>query len=141
MSPPTPIVEGPRWYRQQIRARGPWVALIPPVLIGTAAAVMLASIESRFTGFIGLIAALTSAPTLLVAGAPYGSSAAYPIAVAAAVPFWLVIGIIVSRRATRSPMATWSSYWREYAWVGAGVAGGALIALLISMVLLGESPW
>lgn len=141
MSPPTPIIEGPRWYRHQIRARGPWVALIPPVVIGTVAAVVLASVESRVTGILGLIAALACAPTLLLAGAPYGSSSAYPLAIAAAIPFWLIVGIIVSRRATRSPMATWSAYWREYAWVGAGVAGGAVVALLISMLLLGESPF
>jgi hypothetical protein len=36
-------------------------------------------------------------------------------------------------------MATWRDFWREYAWMFAGVAIGAAGSLIAATVILGES--
>ena len=63
----------------------------------------------------------------------------YVVAAIASIVVWLVIGLVASRRATRTPVATWSTFWREWAWLAAGVWAGVVIALVASNLVLGRA--
>jgi hypothetical protein len=134
-----PLLAGPRWYRSRIRSFGWLVGLVPPAVVGAAAWLVLRVADTRWSGLVGLFGGVVAAPGLLVAGAPLADETRYPLAVLASAPLWLLIGWVASRRATRSPMATWREFWREYAWMFAGVAAGAGGSLIAATVILGES--
>lgn len=95
--------------------------------------------DGRTSGLIGLVSGVSAAPGLLVAGAPLADDGRYPIAVLASVPLWLVLGLIASRRATRSPIAAWRDYGRELLWLTISVVLGACAALIAATSILGES--
>jgi hypothetical protein len=133
------VVDGPRWYRARIRTLGPPAALVPPALLGLVAWWVLQSTDGRTSGVFGLVAGVIAAPGLLVVGAPFSDDAAYRIAIVASAVLWLVLGIVASRRATRSPVATWRDFWRELTYLGLGVAVGAIGALVAATTVLGES--
>lgn len=95
--------------------------------------------DGRSSGLIGLFGGVSAAPGLLVAGAPFADAGRYPIAVLASVPLWLILGLIASRRATRSPTAVWRDYTRELLWLTIGVVMGAAGALVAATSILGES--
>ncbi len=137
--PRAPLFDGPRWYRSRIRRLGPLFGLIPMVVIGAIAWLALRLGEGRTSGLIGLAAGVTAAPGLLVAGAPFSNSDGYARAVLASVPLWLLLGFVASRRATRSPIATWTAYSKELLWLTLAVAAGAGIALGGAALSLGES--
>ena len=50
---------------------------------------------------------------------------------------WVVVGIVAARRATRSPVATWSDYWREYLWLAAGIWLGVVVAVVAIRLTIG----
>ena len=108
-------------------------------MIGSFAWLVLRVGEGRTSGLIGLVGGVIAAPGLLVAGAPFADDTFHLHAVAGSALLWMAIGWLASRRATRSPIATWSDFWREYVWLGAGVALGAVGALVAAAALLGES--
>ena len=95
--------------------------------------------EGRTSGLIGLACGVIAAPALLVVGAPFADDARYPLAVAASGVLWMLIGFVAARRATRSPMATWREFWREYTWLATGISLGAIGALIAATLVLGES--
>jgi hypothetical protein len=136
---PPPLLAGPRWYRTRIRSFGWLVALLPPAVVGAVAWLSLRLADDRSSGLVGLVGGVVAAPGLLVAGAPLADESNYPLAVVASAPLWLLIGFVASRRATRSPMATWRDFWREYAWMFVGVAAGAAGSLIAATAILGES--
>jgi hypothetical protein len=138
-APHPPLLAGPRWYRTRIRSLGWLVGLIPPAVVGAVASLSLRLGDSRLSGLVGLFGGVVAAPGLLVVGAPLADESNYPLAVVASAPLWMLIGFLASRRATRSPMATWRDFWREYAWMFAGVAVGAAGALIAATAILGES--
>ena len=61
------------------------------------------------------------------------------MAVLASVPLWLVLGLVASRRATRSTVASWRDYWREMAFLTVAVVIGAIVALAAATKILDES--
>jgi hypothetical protein len=138
-APHPPLIAGPRWYRSRIRSLGWLVALIPPAVVGATAWLVLRVADSRLSGLVGLFGGVVAAPGLLVAGAPLADESGYPLAAAASAPLWLLVGFVASRRATRSPMATWREFWREYTWMFLGVAAGAAGSLVAATAILGES--
>ncbi len=78
-------------------------------------------------GFAFLTAA---APILPLTGVPAGGGATrYQIAIGVSVVLWLVIGFVAARRATRSPVATWDDWRREYIPLALGASGGGLAAV------------
>lgn len=135
----TPLIDGPRWYRTRIRSRGPLLGLLFPALIGGASYAVLHLSDTAWSGAVGLIGGALAAPGLLIAGAPFGGRAAYPIAVAGSAVAWMLVGLLASRQATRNPLATWNDYWRHYFWMAAGIWFGAGIALGIATISLGEA--
>lgn len=118
---------------------GPFLAVAPPAVLGVLAWTVLRLGDDRWTGVFGLFGGVIAAPGLLVAGAPFGDDSTYRLAVLLSAPLWILVGLVASRRSTRSPMATWSDFWREYAWLAAGVAVGASGALFAASAILGES--
>ncbi len=108
-------------------------------LIGAIAWFALETSDSRASGIVGLLGGVSAAPGLLVAGAPFADESNYPLAVIGSIPLWLVLGLIASRRATRSAVASWRDYWRELVWLTVAVVIGASIALIAATNLLGES--
>jgi len=130
--------EGPRWYRGRIRSRGPLLALLPPLVLGVLALVLINVGNSSGTGLTGLVLAVMAAPGLLVVGAPFSSSTIWPVGLALSVVLWLVVGYVAAKRATRNPMATWSDFWRDFAVLAVGVCLGAGVAVTVAKIAVGE---
>jgi len=91
-------------------------------------------------GIGGFLLALLAAPVLLVVGIPLSSGAAvWAAALLGSAVLWLVVATVAARRATRSPVATWADFWREYAWLAGGVWLGTVLALAAANLLLGRT--
>lgn len=118
---------------------GPLFGVIPGAVLGLVSIVSLQLGDGRTSGLIGLVSGVSAAPGLLVAGAPLSDDSRYPFAVLASVPLWLLLGLIASRRSTRSPIATWWDYSRELFWLAIAVVLGACAALIAATTILGES--
>jgi len=110
-----------------------------PALVGAIAYSSLQLFDTAWSGAVGLIGGVFAAPALLAAGAPFGDRGLYPLAVAASGLLWLFVGLLAARRATRNPMATWSDFWRHYAWMCAGVWAGAALALGVAALSISDS--
>jgi hypothetical protein len=134
-----PLIAGPRWYRARIRVLGPLYGLIPMIVLGGTSLAALRVGDGRSSGLIGLVAGVSAAPGLLVAGAPFADDARYPLAIAASAPLWLVLGLIAARRATQFSVASWRDYWRELLWLTIAVVMGSVAALVTATAVLGES--
>lgn len=107
--------------------------------MGLGALALLEVSDATWSALAGLIGGVIAAPVLLIVGAPFAESSTYVVAVAASAVLWMLLGVLASRRATRSPMAMWRDYWREYTWLAVGVVIGAIAALIASTLVLGES--
>jgi hypothetical protein len=114
-------------------------ALIVPGILGAVAYLSLQLFDTAWSGAVGLIAGVFAAPGLLAVGAPFGSKDLYPIAVLASVGLWLLVGVLASRRATRNPMATWTDFWRHFAWLCGGIWIGCSAAMVVAASTVGES--
>jgi hypothetical protein len=136
---PNYVIEGPRWFRTRIRGQGPFLALAVPAALGAIALIALNLGDSTTTGLVGLVLGVFAAPALLAVGAPFSSTALYPIGIAISVVLWLAVGYFAARRATRNPMASFADFWRNYWWLAVGIWVGCTAALLIARYALGEA--
>lgn len=134
-----PLIAGHRWYRERIRFIGPFLGVVPAILLGAAAYIALELGDGNLSGLIGLVGGVSAAPGLLLAGAPFADESNYPLAVLASVPLWLLLGFLASRRATKPLLASWRDYWRELFWLTIAVVIGSIVALLAATAVLGES--
>ena len=131
---------GPRAYRSKLRGSGPIVALVPPGALGVLSLLLLSGHTSLARGLAGFLTAVLAAPGLLVVGAPLRSgSAVYFGAVAGSAAFWMLLGAVSARRATRLPAAAWRDYWREYLWLAVGVWCGVVVALVAVNLVFGRA--
>jgi hypothetical protein len=138
--PYAPVPLGPRSYRNKLRGSGPLAALVPPALLGLLSVLLLRHNTSLGRGLVGFLLAVLAAPGLLVAGAPLRApGGAYTLAVIASAAMWLLVGVISAARATRSPVASWRDFWREYAWLAAGAWLGVLAALVAVNLVFGRA--
>ena len=110
-----------------------------PAFVGAVAYLSLRLFDGAPSGAVGLIGGVFAAPALLAAGAPFGDRGVYPIAVGASALLWLLVGFLAARRATRYPVATWTDFWRHYAWMCAGVWAGASLALMVAALAISDS--
>ena len=133
------VYEGPRWFRLRIRSRGPFLAIIPPAVLGAAALLVLRVFEGKVSGYLGLFLGVTAAPLLLAVGAPFSDSSVWSIGVALSAMLWLVVGAVAARRTKRNPMAGWPDFWRTYFWLAAGIWLGVVAALLVARYAVGEA--
>ncbi|MDX2381972.1 MAG: hypothetical protein QNM02_19700 [Acidimicrobiia bacterium] len=134
-----PLVEGPRWYRNRIRVRGPFAALIVPGIVGFVAYFSLQLFDTAWSGVIGLVGGVLAAPVLLLVGAPFGDRGSYPLAVLASAVLWMAVGLIAAMRATRNPLADWGEFWKQFVPLLFGVWAGVLVALVIATVIIGDT--
>jgi hypothetical protein len=120
-------------YRR--RPTSTFVALIIPAMAFAAACVLWrlvpctsgVCVETRAPAW--LLAAL-AVPTALLGGVPFeGGLPRYAIIGATSVVVWLLLGWLAARRATKSAVASWRDWWREYTWLLLGVWAGVVIAL------------
>lgn len=133
------VPHGPRAYRRQIRSLGPVAGLLPPALLGGLALMLNRGSTSTLRGSTSFLSAVLAAPCLLAAGVPLSSgTGVYLASIAASVVIWLILSSLASRRATRTPVASWRDYWREYIWLAAGVWLGVCAALLAADLMLGR---
>jgi hypothetical protein len=134
-----PVPSGPRAYRSQLRVLGPLVALMPPAAMGLLAVALLHGNDSFGRGAAGFATAVLAAPGLLIVGAPLSTGGGrYVLAVLASAVAWLLLGALAAARATRSPVATWREFWREFVWMLVGVWLGVLCAALLVDFALGN---
>ena len=135
-----PVPMGPRAYRSKLRGSGPFVALLPPGILGVFSLLLLRGHTSLARGVAGFLTAILAAPGLLVAGAPLRSGrSVYLGAVVGSAVLWMIVGAIAARRATRMPAASWRDYWREYVWLAAGVWLGVVLALGAVNLIFGRA--
>lgn len=138
---PLPVVpRGPRAFRYRIRRLGPLVGMLPAALLGVAAYLALHDNTSSARGVGGFAAAVFAAPLMLAFGVPIasGSSKIMVGALVSAV-LWFVLGAVAARRSTRSPVATWRDFWREFSWLAAGVWIGTVVALVVVQIAVGSA--
>lgn len=131
---------GPRSYRRRLRQRGPLLSLAPPAALGLAAWRLASSGGSLAKGVLSFLLGTTAAPGLLVAGIPLTSGGGtYLKAIAGSAALWLAIGVVAAHRATRSPVASWRDFWREWAWLAGAVWIGVIVALVAANLVLGRA--
>jgi Na+/melibiose symporter-like transporter len=118
---------------------GPLLGVVPMALLGAMSWLSLRIGDGRTSGLLALVAGVSAAPGLLFVGAPFADDARYPMAILASVPMWLLLGLIASRRATRSTVASWRDYWREMTYLTVAVVLGAIVALAAATKILDES--
>ena len=133
------VYEGPRWVRLRIRSRGPFLAIIPALVLGLAAMLALKLFEGKISGYLGLFLGVAAAPLLLAVGCPFSDQSLWSIGVALSAMMWLVVGAAAARRTTRNPMADWPDFWRTYAWLAGGIWVGVVAALVVARYAVGEA--
>jgi hypothetical protein len=135
-----PVPLGPRAYRSKIRGSGPFVALVPPAILGCISLLLLRGHTSLFRGILGFLTAVLASPGLLVAGVPLrsGGNVYLGSAIGSAV-MWMIVGGVSARRATRNPAASWRDFWREYLWLALGVWLGVVLALAGVNLMFGRA--
>ena len=131
------VPAGPVAYRRRLRTVGPFMALLPPLVALVAARFLWqftrCSGEACVTqGAAGWLLAAMALPTSLVVGMPWeAGSIRYLVMGVTSALVWMLLGYLSARRATRSPVADWRDWWREYVWYLGGVWAGVLAALAI----------
>jgi hypothetical protein len=130
------VPAGPVAYRRRLRMGGPLLGLLLPAL-AVAAALLLWQIAPDagsvrlVSGGAGWLLAALGLPTAIFLGIPFkGGSGRYLAAAASSAVVWFVLGAVAARRATRSPVASWRDWWREYLWLVAGVWFGVIVGLI-----------
>lgn len=131
------VPRGPLAYHRRLRMLGPLAALIPPAII-VAATYALRPVMACSGGACGRqvitswVLPAMSLPTAVLWGLPIESGSTRLIGVVATSALvWLLVGIFATGRATRSLVATWRDWWREYLWIGAFVWAGVALGLFI----------
>lgn len=135
-----PVPGGPRAYRSRIRRLGPLLGLLLPAGMGGVAWLLVHGNESTLRGVLGFLLGVLAAPVMLLAGVPLeGGTGVYLASVVGSAVVWLMVGLVAARRATRTPVASWRDFWREYAWLAGGVWMGTIGALVAANLLLGRT--
>ena len=81
-------------------------------------------------------------PTAILWGIPLrGGSDRYLGVLASSVVLWALLGVWASRRATRRPIATWRSWFREYVFLLMGVWLGVIAGLVALGAIVGRSTF
>jgi hypothetical protein len=133
------VYEGPRWFRLRIRSRGPFLAIVPPAVLGVVALAAMQLFDGKTSGYVGLILGVAAAPILLAVGAPFSDTSLWSIGVALSAMLWLIVGAVAARRTTRNPMAGWRDFWRTFFWLAAGIWVGVAVALVVARYAVGEA--
>jgi hypothetical protein len=113
------------------------MGLVAPALLTLASAILRAGEAGRVRGGLAYLATLCAAPGLIATGTPVNGGTGRVVAgYALSALLWLSLGALAAGRATRSPVATWRDWRREYAWLCVPVWAGTLMALGVAGALL-----
>ena len=136
-----PVVPGgPRAFRYRIRRLGPLVALAPAAFLALASFALLHGNTATARGVAGFAAAMLGGPALMAFGVPLANGTGkLLLGTAASAGLWLFVGLLAARRATRSPVARWRDFWREYLWLAAGIWTGVVVALAVVQLTVGRA--
>ena len=133
------VPDGPRAFRSRLRRLGALAALTPAALLGGVGVLALHGNVAASRGVLGFAAVVLAAPLLLTMGIPHGTgSGRILLGVVLSVVLWMLVGVLAARRATRSPVATWRDFWREYAWLAFGIWLGVGVSLGVIELLVGR---
>lgn len=133
---------GPVAYRRSLQRLGPLMGCATPAALAVAGLGMLRywpcdGVACVKPGLAGWFALMLAAPTTLVLGMPYAlTEARMAVAVVTSVALWLMLGWWAGRRSTRSPVASWRDWWREYAVMAAGTWLGQVFGLAVTAFVL-----
>jgi hypothetical protein len=117
---------------------GPVVALLPAALLGALSIALLRHNEATSRGVTGFAAAVLAAPALMPFGVPLATgSQRLWLGIFVSAIVWMAVGVVAARRATRSPVAGWRDFWREFGWLAAGIWIGVVLALVGVQVFVG----
>lgn len=109
------------------------MALVPPAASLSIGVALISWTGSTIRGFGGFLLTALAAPTMLLLGVPVsGGMPRYVVAGVTSLVLWLGIGAWASARATRSVVASWRDWWREFAWLGVPVWFGATVAFAVA---------
>ena len=134
------VPNGPRAFRYRIRRFGAVVALAPAAALGLASVALLHDNAATTRGVAGFAAAMLGGPALMAFGVPLASgSSKILLGAAVSALLWCAVGIVASLRATRSPVATWRDFWREYLWMAGGIWLGVVVALVVVELTVGRA--
>jgi hypothetical protein len=138
---PLPVVpHGPRAFRFRLRRIGGFAALAPAAALALLSFLFLRNNTTAVRGVAGFVAATLAAPALMPFGIPLANDASRMLlGILVSVVLWFGIGVVAARRATRSPVATWRDFWREYLWLAGGIWLGVLAGLLVIEIVLGRA--
>ncbi len=93
---------------------------------------LLRNNAATIRGVTGFAATVLAAPALLAEGVPLTTAPGrFAIGVAVSIALWLAVGFVAARRSTRSPVATWRDFWREWVWLAAGLWLGVALGLVV----------
>jgi hypothetical protein len=139
----TAVPGGPAAYRRSLRTLGPLAALVPPLVTGLLAMVLLNAwpCEGRACvapGAAGTLLGGLAVPTAPIVGLPWRSGTPVVLlSLVSSVAVWLFLGSWAARRATRSPVADWKDWRREFRPMLLAVWAGFLVGLgLMGAVVL-----
>ena len=143
-----PVPLGPVAYARKLR-RGGWLMalLVPAALLGLTA---LAKVTLTCpTGQLCSNRVATNwvlpglaLPTAILWGIPLrGGTARYIGVVASSAVLWAILGVWAAGRATRRPIATWRTWFREYAFLLIGVWLGVLAGLVALGAIVGQNTF
>jgi hypothetical protein len=130
---------GPRAFRYRIRRIGPLLALVPAAVLGAASIGLLRHNVATARGVTGFAAAVLAAPALMPLGVPLATgSQRLWLGIVVSGVLWVAVGVVAAQRATRSPVAGWGDFWREFGWLAAGIWLGVVLALVGVEVFVGR---
>jgi hypothetical protein len=131
-----PVPDGPVAYRQRVARWGAAMGLVVPAVAMIAAVALyrlspcdgVACVEDQGSWVLAAMAL----PTALLWGIPLEAGAGrYLAATLTSALVWAALGHLAARRATRRSLATWRTWWGEFAWFVAAVWVGVALGLLL----------
>jgi phosphatidylserine synthase len=131
-----PVPDGPTAYRLRLRRWGPLMGLAVP-----AGAIVVAFVLYRVSPCDGIacvenltvwLLAAMAVPTALLWGLPIEAGAGrYAGAAVTSALVWAAVGHLAAYRATRRSLATWRTWWTEYAWFAGAIWIGVGVGVYV----------
>lgn len=137
--PAAPVSRRASRNQAAIRTMGPFLALIPPAVLGVVGWYLLHGSTGAGKGVSGFGATVLAAPLLPAWGVPLKSGTGrYLTAAAASAVLWLVLGVIAAVRSTRDPWVRWRQFWAQYLWFAVCAWFGLALSLVAVNLVLGR---
>lgn len=137
------VPDGPVSYRRRLRRYGPFAGLGVGLSTGLLSALIWVAWPCSgrtcvATSLAGWVLAIFAVPTALALGFPLTVSLPrFLVALVTSAAVWMLLGAWAGRRATRSAVAAWRDWVREFAWMAGGLWAGLVGGIgLVAWILL-----